>query len=166
MYDPQKNNGRGNDMIYLRKITTVLSVTALGALLQSCAGISGGSVHAHDCPGANPGIVPITINYQQDPINVVGPNQTVYEGDVLRFNLIGVDNVLVSTSGKTPDAGWLNASGKTKPKKAKSDRFFVCVPTDLFEGEDRDVMEKKYSYNVDAVGFKQLDPVVPVRRLN
>jgi len=153
-------------MIYLRKITVVLSVTTLGALLQSCAGISGNSVHPHNCQDANEGAIPINIIYQREPLEVNGPNQTVYEGDVLRFNLVGRDNVLVSLSGKEPDDGWLNASGKKKPGKANSDRFYVCVPTDLFEDEGRDVMEKDYEYNVDAVGFDQLDPVVPVRRLN
>jgi hypothetical protein len=153
-------------MIELQKIKAVVFVLALGVLLQSCASMSGRAVHPHNCPGANPGIVPIKIDYGQNPIDVVGPNQTVYEGDVLRFNLVGNDEVLVSTSGKTPEAGWLNGSGKKKANKANSDRFYVCVPTDLFEGEPKSVQQKDYEYNVDAVGRPTLDPVVPVRRLN
>lgn len=153
-------------MIESRQIRAVMLVLVFSGMLQSCAGIPKGAAHPHNCPGANPGIVPIKIDYDKYPIDVIGPNQTVYEGDVLRFNLIGNDNVLVSTSGKTPDAGWLNGSGKKKPNKANSDRFFVCVPKDLFEGEPTTVQEKNFGYNVDAEGRPKLDPVVPVRRLN
>ena len=153
-------------MIELRKLTAVLSVAAVGLLLQSCAGISASPDHPHGCPGANQGAIPINIIYQREPLQVTGPDRTVYEGDVLRFNLVGRDNVLVSTSGKTPDAGWLNASGKKKPGNSNSDRFYVCVPTDLFDEEPQDLAVKNYYYNVDAVGFEQLDPVVPVRRLD
>ena len=153
-------------MIDSRQIGPVVLVALCSALLQSCAVAPKGADDSHGCPGASPGIVPININYQQSPIKVVGPNQRVYEGDVLRFNLIGSDEVLVSTSGKTAEAGWLNGSGKKKAKNANSDRFYVCVPTDLFVDEPESVTEKEYAYNVDAVGRPQLDPVVPVRRLN
>ncbi|HSN51484.1 MAG TPA: hypothetical protein VLS87_03060 [Woeseiaceae bacterium] len=153
-------------MIKLKQVGTVLLAVWCGALLQSCAGVSGQSVHPDDCPGANSGIIPININYERDPINVTGPRHTVYEGDVLRFNLVGADNKLVSTSGKNAEAGWLNGSGKKKSGKANSDRFYICVPTDLFEGEPDTVTKKEYLYNVDAEGRDRLDPVVPVRRLN
>jgi len=129
-------------------------------------GPPGLSASEHSCPGSNPGIRPIKIDFDKDDIVVSGPHQDVYEGDVLRFNLVGKDNVRVSTTGKTPDQGWLNGSGKRKKNQPASTRFFVCVPTDLFEGELKSVEEKDYFYNVDAVGHPQLDPVVPVRRLN
>lgn len=122
-------------------------------------------MHESDCD-ANARKVPITINYQQDEIKVVGPNQDVYEGYILRFNLVGSNNVRVSTSGKTATDGWLNGSGKRKANKPASERFDVCVPTDLFEGEPDSVQKKDFYYNVDAVGHDRLDPVVPVRRLN
>ena len=122
--------------------------------------------HEHGCPGSNPGIVPININYQQTDIKVTGPNQDVWEGDVLRFNLVGDDNVLTSTAGKTAVDGWLNGSGKIKPNKPASTRFYICVPTDLFSGDPKSVQKRDYKYNVNAVGHPQLDPVVPVRRVN
>ena len=143
-----------------------LVLLTAAAFTGACAGNKGGPPpqDKHNCPGSNPGIVPITINYQQSPINVIGPNQDVHEGDVLRFNLVGANNILVSTSGKTAVDGWLNGSGFKSNGKSNSDRFYVCVPTFLFEGEPESVTEKDYSYNVDAVGKPQLDPVVPVRR--
>jgi hypothetical protein len=91
--------------------------------------------------------------------------QTADEGDVLRFNLVGGNGVLVSTSGKTAEAGWLNGHGKKKAGKAESEHFFVCVPTDLFEGEDEDIQDKSFGYNVDAVGKPQLDPIVIINKL-
>lgn len=155
-------------MIKSKQVGTLVLVAACGALLQSCAVDSGKAFHQHpdDCPGANPGIIPININYERNPINVTGPRHTVYEGDVLRFNLVGADNKRVSTFGKNAEAGWLNGSGKKKPGKANSDRFYICVPTDLFEGEPDTVTKKDFGYNVDAEGRDRLDPVVPVRRLN
>jgi len=160
-------------MIKLKQIGIVVLATACAAMLQSCAGVSGKSVNPsgksvnpEDCPGANPGIIPINIIYEQEPIEVKGPRHTVYEGDVLRFNLVGADNILVSTSGKNAESGWLNGSGKRKPGNSNSYQFFICVPTDLFEGEPGTVTLKEYRYNVDAVGLNRLDPVVPVRRLN
>jgi len=142
---------------------------AILALVAGCGSPdkgNGGMDKDHGCPGANPGVVPININYQQADIQVNGPNQIVYEGDVLRFNLVGPDNVLVSTSGKSAPDGWLNGSGKRKANNPASERFFVCVPTDLFEDDPDAVDEKEYYYNVDAVGHDRLDPVVPVRRLS
>ena len=104
------------------------------------------------------------INYNNNPIIVVPNPQTADEGDVLRFNLVGPNNVWVSTSGKTPEAGWLNGSGKRKTGKTASFQFYVCVPDDLFpeDAEKGDVQE--YDYNVDAVGKPQLDPKVRIIR--
>lgn len=155
-------------MINLKRFGSALLAVTCAALLQSCAGDYEKAVHPHpdDCPNADPEGIPININYERDPIMVTGPNQPVYEGDKLRFNLVGADNKRVSTFGKNAEAGWLNGSGKKKPGKANSDRFYICVPTDLFEGEPADVTKKEYEYNVDAEGRSQLDPVVPVRRLN
>jgi hypothetical protein len=156
-------------MIKTTKLAAVMFVILSGALLQSCAGDMGKKDHPRGCPDGNPGVVPITINYGDRhgaTIMVTGPNQDVFEGDELQFNLVGSDNILVSTSGKTPDAGWLNGSGKKKDGNPNSVRFSVCVPTDLFDGEPVDVQEKDYSYNVDAEGRPTLDPIVPVRRLN
>ena len=121
---------------------------------------------SHNCPGANPGIVPITINYNGANITVAPNPQTANEGDVLRFNLVGASNVQVSTSGKTAADGWLNGGGKKKAGKSASEKFFVCVRSDLFEGEPNTVTEKDFGYNVDAVGKPQLDPVVRVIRQN
>lgn len=152
-------------MIETKKLKAVMFVITFGALLQSCANDMGKKDHPHGCSSGNPAI-PITINYQRNPIMVTGPNRDVYVGDALRFNLVGGENVLVSTSGKTPDAGWLNGSGKKKPGQPNSDRFIVCVPTDLFDGVPDSVKKKDYYYNVDAEDRDTLDPVVPVRRLN
>jgi len=151
--------------------TRIMLSVAILALVAGCGSPGkgnggGGQASDHGCPGANPGIVPININYQQDDIQVNGPNQDVHEGDVLRFNLVGSDDVLVSTSGKSAPDGWLNGSGKKKANNSASERFFICVPTDLFVDDPDDVVVKEYYYNVDAVGHDRLDPVVPVRRLS
>lgn len=120
----------------------------------------------HNCPGANPGVVPININFNGANINVAPNPQKANEGDVLQFNLVGANNVQVSTSGKTAADGWLNGSGKKKAGKAGSEKFFVCVRSDLFEGEPSTVTEKDFGYNVNAVGKPQLDPIVRVIRQN
>lgn len=153
-------------MIKLKKVGTAVLALGCGALLQSCAGVSERSDQPFDCPGANPGIIPINVIYEKEPIEVQGPRHTVYEGDVLRFNLVGANNILVSTSGKNAESGWLNGSGKRKPGNSNSYQFYICVPTDLFENDPITVKLKEYKYNVDAVGFNKLDPVVPVRRLD
>jgi hypothetical protein len=118
----------------------------------------------HKCPGTNPGIVPITINYNGATINVAPDPQTADEGDVIQFNIIGADNKRVSTSGKTPIDGWLNGNGKKKPGKAASEKFFVCVPTDLFEGDPPKILHKDFGYNVNVEGKPEKDPVVRVMR--
>jgi hypothetical protein len=120
----------------------------------------------HDCPGANPGVVPININYNGATINVAPDPQTANEGDVLQFNLVGANDVQVSTSGKTAADGWLNGGGKKKAGNAASEKFFVCVRSDLFEGEPGTVTEKDFGYNVNAEGKPQLDPIVRVIRQN
>jgi hypothetical protein len=106
--------------------------------------------------------VPISINYNGTEIVVSPPNQHATEGDVLQFNLIGGDNVWVSTSGKTPADGWLNGSGRKEPGKPASQRFFVCVPYGLFPVGTKPGTTKEFRYNVDVEGKDQLDPVVTV----
>jgi hypothetical protein len=118
----------------------------------------------HNCPGSNPGIVPININYNGATITVAPDPQTATEGDVIRFNIVGAENKRVSTSGKTPVDGWLNGSGKKKPGKAASEKFFVCVPTDLFEGDPPKILHKDFGYNVNVEGKPEKDPVVRVMR--
>jgi len=144
----------------LRLQQTILLVSI--ALVGACAAPS--ITNNHTCPGANPGIVPININYNGAAINVAPDPQTADEGDVLQFNLVGADNVLVSTSGKTPGAGWLNGSGIKKPGKAESAKFFICIPTDLFPADAKEGETKDFGYNVNAVGKKELDPMVTVTR--
>ena len=143
-------------MIRLQQTVLLVSITLVGA----CAGPS--TKTAHGCPGSNPGVVPITINYNLDPIKVTPESQTANEGDALKFNLVGSDNIQVSTSGKTPEAGWLNSNGKRKPGKAASYHFYVCVPRDLFPKETKKGDVKTYGYNVNAVGKPQLDPKVRI----
>lgn len=143
-------------MIIVRHGVLLLFLMAFG----SCAVKP---LQSHDCPGANPGVVPININYNAPTIVVAPPNQDADQGDVLQFNLIGANKVLVSTSGKTPDAGWLNGSGKKK-MDGTNNKFFICVPTDLFDGLPETVKEKEFGYDVNAVGHPQLDPVVTVNR--
>ena len=145
-------------MISLRHTALPVSLLILG----SCAAPSTTTVHG--CPGASPGIVPININYSGANIIVAPDPQTAQEGDVLQFNLVGANDVQVSTSGKTPADGWLNGSGKKKAGKAASEKFFICVRTDLFEGDPRTVTEKDFGYNVNVVGKPQLDPIVRVIR--
>lgn len=143
-------------MTRLQQTVLLVSIAFVGA----CAKPS--TTTEHNCPGANPGIVPININYKDARIKVTPDQQTAHQGDALRFNLVGVDNILVSTSGKTPDAGWINSSGRKKPGKANSNQFYVCVPTDLFPDEANIGDEKEFGYNVNAVGKPQLDPKVRV----
>ena len=145
-------------MISLRHTALPVSLMLLGAC------VAPSTTMEHNCPGANPGIVPITINYNGATINVAPDPQTAHEGDVLRFNLVGPIDVQVSTSGKTPADGWLNGSGKMKAGKAASEKFFVCVRKDLFDGDPSTVTEKDFGYNVDAVGKARLDPIVRVIR--
>ena len=136
-----------------------------GVLLLFLIALNACAVHpptAHNCPGANPGVVPININYNAPTIVVAPPKQDAKQGDVLQFNLIGANNILVSTAGKTPAAGWLNGSGKKKLRG--SDKFFICVPTDLFDGSLDTVTKKEFGYKVNAVGHPELDPVVTVHR--
>jgi len=145
-------------MIKLQQTVLMVSI----ALVAACAGPI--TTTDYVCEGANPGIVPINIIYNGSQITVAPDPQTADEGDVLRFNLVGPNNVRVSTSGKTPNDGWLNGSGKKKAGKAASNQFYVCVPTDLFDDEEEGVTEKDYEYNVNAVGKPQLDPKVRIIR--
>jgi len=135
-------------------------------LLGACpAPKPGPSVTSHGCPGSSPGIVPININYNAPTIVVAPPNQDADEGDVLQFNLVGANDVRVSTSGKTAEDGWLNGSGKKKAGKPASQKFYVCVPDDLFPEGTAPGTTKEFEYNIDAVGKPRLDPIVTVRRL-
>lgn len=112
---------------------------------------------------------PINIKYEdpkkvKDPkIKVVPPYQTADEGDVLQFNLIGPNEIEVATSGKKPEGKWLKGSGE-KDKQGGNDKFYVCVPTDLFDDEPDSVEEKEFGYNVNADGHTELDPIVRVIR--
>jgi len=145
-------------MIKLQQTVLMVSIAFVGACAAPITATD------YNCEGANPGIVPINIIYSTNPITVAPDPQTADEGDVLKFNLVGPNNVRVSTSGKTPDDGWLNGSGKKKVGKAASNQFYVCVPTDLFDDEEEGVTEKEYKYNVNAVGKPQLDPRVRIIR--
>jgi len=117
----------------------------------------------HGCPGANPGVRPITINYTNSPIIVAPPTQTADAGDVLQFNLVGPNDVQVSTAGKTPADGWLNGNGKKKAGKPASERFYICVRDDLFPPNAPSGATLDFGYNVNAVGKPQLDPIVRVK---
>ncbi len=139
-------------MIILRHGVLLLFLMALGACAVK-------PLQTHGCEGANPGVVPININYNNPNIGAPANKHAVL-GDVLQFNLVGPNEVLVSTSGKTADAGWLNGSGKKK-KNGANDKFFICVERDLLPEK---VDEMEYGYNVNAVGHNQLDPVVTVHR--
>lgn len=142
------------------------------ALFGACAASNDGpapSAPPHSCVDANPGIITIRLDYRGQKIKVPQKEQRVLEGDAIQFILFGSDDVLVSTSGKTPAAGWLNGSGKKKKSKPGSYRFFVCVPTGLFHGLPDDVTELSFGYNVDASTraqtWPQLDPIVIIDRL-
>ena len=145
-------------MIRLKHTVLLVSIAFAGA----CTATSTPAPTAmtdHGCPGSNPGIVPININYNA-PTIVVAPNpQVAHVGNVLQFNLVGANDVWVSTSGKTPEAGWLNGSGRKKAGKPASQMFYICIPDDLVPPKS----EKDFEYNVDAVGKPQLDPIVTVR---
>jgi len=122
----------------------------------------------HGCPGSSPLVVPININYGASPIVVAPPTQTADAGQVLQFNLIGTHpppdvGPLVSTAGKTAEAGWLNGSGKRKNAIVATHQFYICVPKDLFPPNAPSGATLDFGYNVNAVGKPQLDPVVRVR---
>lgn len=138
-------------------------------LFAGCAATPAFMAAPDDCPDANPGFVTIVINYaNKDKIIVPQDPQIVVPGDVIQFILRGEDNVLVSTSGKDAAAGWLNGSGKMRPRRPETERFLVCVPRDLFD-DDPDVTRKEYAYNVDAVRgsetWPRLDPIVIVDKM-
>jgi len=138
----------------------------------------------HGCQAANVGLRTITITFNQpgDTIVVAPPNAgfdelearksddpkdhnpgpRIHVGDVLQFHIVGADQTLVSISGKEPEAGWLNGSGKTDEKTPLSQFFYVCVPRNLVPLDTH----KEFYYNVDAfkggTAWPQLDPIVRV----
>ena len=148
-----------------QRITATLTSMMLLAGCPATPGTPEPAANDHGCPGSSPRIVPININYNGPNIVVAPKNQDADEGDVLQFNLVGADDVWVSTSGKTPPDGWLNASGRTKAGDPASEKFFICVPYGLFPADAKEGDKKDFSYNVDAVGKTQLDPIVTVRKL-
>ena len=154
----------------------VLPITL--ALLAACEGTAmKGDTPSHEqvCPGSNPGQHVVVITFV-DPAsnpnatpNVDKRRITVEEGDKIKFILNGPDkNIVVSTSGKTPDDGWLNGGGVKNSGNPGSDRFVVCVPRNFI---DWDQVEpacdgqkcKEFRYNVTATGHEMLDPVVTVQ---
>jgi hypothetical protein len=147
-----------------QKIIPILTSLILLAGCPAQPGAPGPAMTDHNCPSSSPG-VDITINYNGATITVAPPNKKVDEGDVLVFNLVGANDVWVSTSGKTPSDGWLNGSGRKKDGKPASEKFYICVPYGLFPDDAKEGDEKEFEYNVDAVGKPQLDPIVTVRRL-
>lgn len=157
-------------MSLLRSTTFIFTAV----LLCACEGTSPSTIPPappHQCPDANPGPITIKIKYgnSPQPINVPQDPQHAEEGDVLKFMLLGKAGVLVSTSGKDAAAGWLNGSGRKKDSKPGTEIFYVCVPRDLFEDDPKEVLTKKYKYNVDAIKgaetWPQLDPIVIIDRL-
>jgi hypothetical protein len=138
------------------------------SLFAGCAAPQAFMNELDECSDANPGPITIVINYKnKDRIIVPQDPQIVVPGDVIQFILRGDDNVLVSTSGKDAEAGWLNGSGKKNPRQPETVRFLVCVPRDILD--DADVIPKEYKYNVDAVRGTQkwprLDPIVIVDKM-
>jgi hypothetical protein len=124
-------------------------MTLLGAALT----ISGCAVgpSTDDCP--DPPVTPITINFTKNTeIKVNPPNARPYLGNVLKFNLVGDKDTMVTIKGKSgvPDSSWISASGKGGP-------LYVCVKNDLIEEETY-----RYEITVDGVGY--LDPEVTIRR--
>lgn len=139
-------------------------------LFAACAAPPAFMDAPEECLDANPGFITVVINYtNRDKIIVPQDPQIVVPGDVIQFILRGEDSVLVSTSGKDGAAGWLNGSGKIKPRRPETGRFLVCVPRDLFDDEDPEVTRKEYAYNVDAVRgsevWPRLDPIVIVDKM-
>jgi len=152
-------------MITLKYTVLLASVPFFGACVapSTTPAPTTPTVTNHGCPEPNPGIRPININYTNSPIVVAPSTQTADAGDVLQFNIIGANNIQVSTSGKTPVDGWLNGNGKKKAGKPASQKFYICVPTDLFPPDAPSGEELDFGYNVNAVGKPPLDPIVRVR---
>ena len=153
-------------MSRFNKIFIVIAVTLFA---NACGGSNKMLPPPQKCSDANPGFITIVINYRGDKIIVPQDPQIAVPGDVLQFILRGEDSVLVATSGKNAAAGWLNGSGKKHSHRPDTDRFLVCVPRDLFDGEPDDVKRKEYSYNVDAESrakkWPRLDPIVIIDRM-
>ena len=131
--------------------------------------------HEEVCPGSNPGQKVVVITYV-DPASHANPKPKVnkdrlevHEGDKIKFILNGPDqNIVVSTSGKTPEDGWLNGGGVKNAGNPGSERFYVCVPRGFI---DWDQVEpacdgqkcRNFEYDVLATGHETLDPVVTVQ---
>lgn len=115
----------------------------------------------HSCPFANPGLVTVTINYQAKNIVAAPSPVDAIQGDVIQFIIVGANGTLVETEGATTDAAWLLGGAVKTPG---NQRFFVCVPRDLFEQRRgrTDPQVKDFKYNVKATGHPTLDPVVTV----
>jgi hypothetical protein len=137
--------------------------------------------HDQVCPGSNPGQHVVVITFvdpassaNQNP-SVDKDNLVVEQGDKIKFILNGPNkNVVVSTSGKSPEAGWLNGGGVKNSDHPGSERFFVCVPKNFINwdevetkcdgtGNPDEPKCKEFAYDVMATGHETLDPVVTVQ---
>ena len=134
----------------------VLVVFALAA--SACSTV--GKQHRTECtPGPNgpPKEIPITIVFT--PKEIIDPQtRCARPGDVLRFQLKGKPNILVSVDSSDPGGEWLKGSGKIYDNHKKG-VFWVSVPLTALPPE---VEEKDFKYDITA-GTIVLDPVVRVR---
>jgi hypothetical protein len=171
------NNEEGDEM----KKTHYIALSIIALLLGACGEApERGDAARHDqvCPGSNPNPTVVVITYV-DPSSSVNPKPTVNQnevfvrqGDKIKFILNGPNkNVVVSTSGKTKDAGWLNGGGVNNSNHPGSERFFVCVPKDFIDWNNVETQCdkpgnprcKKFEYDVMATDHETLDPVVTVQ---
>lgn len=125
--------------------------TILGAALTMSGCAVGPSTD--ECPEPPP--TPITINFTKNTeIKVNPPNAKPHLGNVLKFNLVGDEDTLVTLEGKPsdPESSWISGSGK-----GKDGPIYICVKPDLEE-------ERTYVYKITVDGVGVLDPEVTIRR--
>lgn len=125
----------------------------LTTLLAAAVATTGCAVGPSTDECTDPPVTPITINFTKNSeIKVNPPNARPYLGNVLKFNLVGDKDTLVTIEGKSsdPDSAWISASGKGGP-------LYVCVSDDLVE-------EQTYTYKITVDGVGILDPEVTIRR--
>lgn len=142
-------------MMNTRLILSLVFILAV----SSCSTV--GKRHTSECtpgPQGGPKEIPITIVYT--PKAIVDPQtRCARPGDVLRFQLRGKPDVLVSVESSEPGGEWLKGNGKIY-KSDKEGVFWVPVPLTAIPPETE---EKDFKYTIKATGSPDLDPVVRVR---
>ena len=127
----------------------------LTILLGAALTMSGCAVGPSTGERTDPPPTPVSITFVKNTeIKVNPPNARPYLGNVLKFNLVGDKDTMVTIEGKSsdPESSWISGSGT-----GAAGPIFVCVKPDLEE-------ERTYTYKITVDGVGILDPEVTIRR--